>query len=156
LPTPTPEFTRRLYHGTAVSFVSAISGGIDLYVGNPLVDFGQGFYTTNNLAQAKDRALMQGGGDGAVVVFDVPVAELNALNHKVFLSPDTEWSQFVLYHRSTPGINHPYDWVEGPVASRWNLSRGTVNVHPGYHQLSIHTVAAIALFQRSITGVIPL
>ncbi len=155
-PSPTPEPKRRLYHGTTVSDVPRILGGIDLFAGNALVDFGQGFYTTESLVHAERRAIQMANGDknnAAVVVFDVPSDQLNALHHLVFASADEAWRAFVLYHRNIPGVNHNYDWIEGPVARKWI---GGVEAWPyrEYHQLSIHTEAARQLFQESITRVI--
>lgn len=119
------------------------------------MDFGQGFYTTASLSHAWSAAKRKGGAS-AVVIFDVPVNELNSLNHLVFSSPDKSWQDFILANRSRDGVGHSYDWVEGPVARDWDLSAKTVNAwpYPDYHQLSIHTPRAAILFGRSITGVL--
>jgi RHS repeat-associated protein len=142
------EPRRTLYHGTDPSGAASIlTNGINIAAGNPQVDFGQGFYTTDNIEQARNR------GNGAIVIFEVSVNELLSLRHLEFTSPDNAWATFVLYHRTTPGVNHNYDWVEGPVARRWSARTGIVTVYQGYHQLSIHTEAARQLFQRSIVGI---
>src|SRR5690606_9063324 len=95
--TQTPEPTRRLYHGTATTAVSQLLANIDLRTGNPNVDFGQGFYRTQSLRHAEERALQKGGpGNASVIVYDVPKYELLASSHLVFHSPSRAWTSFVL------------------------------------------------------------
>jgi hypothetical protein len=156
LPRPTNGPTRRLYHGTDVVSANSIVALIDLTTGRDELDFGQGFYTTASLKHAQRLAKTRGGSNGAIVVFDVPISELYSLNYLVFSSADSNWEAFVVYHRSVAGVNHDYDWVEGPVAKDWNVTRGTASAlpYPEYHQLSIHTEAARWLFQKSISGVV--
>jgi hypothetical protein len=154
--TPTKGPTRRLYHATTVDKVLSILSGINLTIGKESPDFGQGFYTTASFTDAVGIATRWKGGTGAIVVFDVPIAELNSLNHLVFTSADSSWDNFVLFNRSVTGLHHNYDWVEGPVAKSWDLATRTVIPfeYPAYHQLSIHTSAAAQLFQRSITEIL--
>lgn len=49
-----------LYHGTDdKSAREIIAHGIDLSLCSPLTDFGRGFYTTTNLEQAKNWAVLK-------------------------------------------------------------------------------------------------
>lgn len=154
--TPTKGPTRRLYHATTVDKVLSILSGINLTIGKPSPDFGQGFYTTASFSDAVGIATKWKSGTGAIIVFDVPIDELNSLSHLVFTSPDSSWDNSILFNRAATGLYHNYDWVEGPVAKSWNLAKRTVVPfeYPAYHQLSIHTPAAAQLFQRSITQVL--
>jgi hypothetical protein len=93
--TSTPEPKRRLCHGTSSTAIGSIRNGIDLFVGRPRVDFGQGFYTTASLSHAWSAAKRK-GGTSAVVIFDVPVNKLNSLNHLVFSAPDKSWQELTL------------------------------------------------------------
>jgi RHS repeat-associated protein len=153
------EPTRRLYHGTTAAAEPSIRAYIDLYIGKQSPDFGQGFYTTASLNDAWRLTDWKGqGAVGAVIVFDVPIAQLNSLNHLVFNSVNRAWEDFVLMNRGIRGVAHNYDWVEGPVAKDWDFNTKTVvALEPfpdEYHQLSIHTETARILFQKSITTIL--
>ena len=146
-----------MYHGTTPAGARNIRDhGIDFTVLNPLTDFGAGLYLTNSRKQAEKWAKrMNHGRPGAVVVYKVKVADLLQLSGKVFKGASEEWSSFVKYHR-VGGSRHHFDYVAGPLARHipQNLASHTgILEHSGW-QLSIHTPAAKALFDRSLYAII--
>jgi hypothetical protein len=147
-----------LFHGTTGRFADAIANfGIDLKVCRPLSDFGRGFYTTSNLAQAiehanniyrRRNALYHRGTEpdplcAAYLTFQVDRTELAKLTDLVFVSPTVDWQEFVRYCRSTGGHHMPssgrdYDLVYGPVQRFAGIA------HPwNYEQVSFHSAGAI-------------
>ncbi len=107
----------KLYHGSLIE------------VKNPRIltsartgDFGQGFYTTSCLQQARRwasiRAQQEEACSGMVTVFDAPDILLSnsELRIKTFAKADDSWLDFVLNNRRQPGFDHKFDIVAGPVA----------------------------------------
>jgi hypothetical protein len=95
---------------------------IDLSQSVPKKDFGRGFYTTNDSAQAEKFARLKAKrarqGKGYVSVFRFQ--STGALVKK-FASADREWFDFVLRNRGYSGLaaaaaEETYDIVIGPVA----------------------------------------
>jgi hypothetical protein len=127
----------RLYHGTTGLFADAIhTSGIDLAKCRLLSDFGRGFYTTPNLAQAKEHANTLYGRRAALaraswstepnpqcaayLEYTVDRTVLAAATHLAFVSPNRDWEEFVQHCRQTgaPHIPHTaqnYDVVYGPL-----------------------------------------
>jgi hypothetical protein len=86
-------------------------------------DFGVGFYTTSEYAQAKKWVLLrqprfQTEG-GFVSVFEAPdnLLQNPQLKRLIFHSADTQWLEFVINNRNHSGFTHDYDIVAGPVAN---------------------------------------
>lgn len=120
-----------LFHGTDATSASAIqSGGVNLALCSPLTDFGRGFYTTTNLAQAINWALLRAlrlraGGTaaakGAVLRITVDRTWLGGLEAMAFVRHDaaTGFPEFVRYSRSGASPHRPggsdYQVVYGPV-----------------------------------------
>ena len=131
-----------LYHGTAKKWAPGIRrDGIDLSVQRADSDFGRGFYTTNNRAQAENWAARNADG-GAVLHYRVPRAELGKLNALKFDRADADWESFVMHNR-TFGSMHSYDTVEGPyLGNPEHALNGKPLVAEG-HQLSFHTDSAV-------------
>jgi len=94
-----------LYHGTDdVSAQRIISAGIDLSLCSPLTDFGRGFYTTTNLEQAKNWAVLKAirvrarhpAAKGTVIELRISRTWLGTLDSLVFIreAPETGFADF--------------------------------------------------------------
>ena len=106
-----------LYHGSNCD-ISEIS----LAMCKPYKDFGQSFYLTSILVQAREMAQKvtdRFGGHPVVNAFDFDDSNLLNLNIKKFNQPNREWAEFVMANRSRTQI-HPadkFDLIIGPVAN---------------------------------------
>ena len=126
----------RVYHGTTftnamkiiASSRSSSSNGIDLSLGDPNKDFGQGFYVTTVLHQAKQWANQKVrklparlNDDAAVLTFDMDRDTAGSCgDHLAFVIADDPFYEFVLYNRLGGPTHHRttnYDIVYGPVAA---------------------------------------
>jgi hypothetical protein len=104
-----------LYHGTSSDSAASIrANGVDTGYSSRPMDFGNGFYTTRNPAQAADWAAKLYGDNGAVLHFRVPNSQLEGLNSLTFSGDSPELRAFVNYYRGG-GTGAPYDMVEGPM-----------------------------------------
>lgn len=106
----------RLYHGSNIAI-----NRVDLTKSKPNKDFGQGFYLSEDISQAKDMATfksIQLGGDPVVseFEFDCSAMECSELRVKVFESYTEEWADFVLSNREGKAKER-YDIVYGPIAN---------------------------------------
>jgi len=109
----------RLYHGSNQEISE-----IDLSLGMPDKDFGQGFYLTHLRHQAERMALSKckrsQGKNPTVTVyeFDEEEARRQKLRIKVFDKPTEAWAKFVSdnRHASKTGFSHDFDIVIGPIA----------------------------------------
>ncbi|MBP3286773.1 MAG: DUF3990 domain-containing protein [Prevotella sp.] len=109
----------RLYHGSNQEISE-----IDLSLGMPDKDFGQGFYLTHLRHQAERMALSKckrsQGKKPTVTVyeFDEEEARRQRLRIKVFDKPTEAWAKFVSdnRHASKTGFSHDFDIVIGPIA----------------------------------------
>jgi len=106
-----------LYHGSHVEVKNP-----KILTASRAGDFGRGFYTTSNLAQAKRwsqiRAEQENLSVGLVMTYDVPDTILDNSELKVmaFEKADHSWLDFVMLNRKDPNFDHKYDIVTGPVA----------------------------------------
>lgn len=121
-----------LYHGTDDASAAAIlRGGVNLALCSPLADFGRGYYTTSNAAQAvtwahhRTARLRAGGKKAAkpaVLRVFAPRDFLGALESLVFPRParETAFPDFVRYCRRGRSPHRPggrnFQVVYGPVA----------------------------------------
>jgi hypothetical protein len=103
-----------LYHGSNRDF-----NAVDLSESKDRRDFGKGFYTTT----IREQALQWGynvfnrfGGDCIFLYgFDfLPSADLSS---KHFPEISDEWFDFILSNRTIGGLQHSFDFVQGPVAN---------------------------------------
>ncbi len=110
----------RLYHGSNIDIDK-----IELSKCNLYKDFGQAFYLTEDLEQArsvaKARADLLGGG---IVIneyeFDASLLNKKMLTFRNFEGYTLEWAEFIFKHRDdtiTPPYTHSYDIVHGPIAN---------------------------------------
>lgn len=108
-----------LYHGTNTDFEK-----IDLHKSKPNKDFGQGFYLSDNLQQAKDMASLRvelAGGEPLILKFSFNESLLTSSELKVlrFEGYTEDWAKFIIANRSnkTNAPVHNYDIVIGPIAN---------------------------------------
>lgn len=106
----------KLYHGSN-TFISKI----DLSLSKPNKDFGQGFYLSDDLNQAKAMAWRtverNGIGEPTVTTFEFNEKNLSdtSFKIKIFDTYDEEWALFVMKNRYE-NVRHEYDIVVGPIA----------------------------------------
>jgi hypothetical protein len=148
-----------LYHGSNQEFDS-----VDLSKSKDRRDFGKGFYTTT----IKEQALQWGynlfnrfGGDG-IFLYEFEFLPSADLLSKQFPDISDEWFDFVLSNRTLGGIQHNFDFVQGPVADD-NIVLTITGFIDGLYtraeamqrlryiktndQVSIHTQKAISLLK---------
>lgn len=115
-----------LYHGTTHDFK-----GIDVKMGKPFKDFGQGFYLTDSYERACNIAVrnckieekrLRAEGDKTelpifVYAYDFKQSDINRLNMKRFNNADHEWLKFIIANRMNRERQHNYDIVIGPTAN---------------------------------------
>ena len=85
------------------------------------LDFGKGFYTTSDLAQATQWALrtarIRNAGQALVCSYEVDTDAYDALRILTFATADAAWLQYVAQHRRGIVVEDGYDVVAGPVAN---------------------------------------
>ncbi|NJL27459.1 MAG: DUF3990 domain-containing protein [Thermoanaerobaculia bacterium] len=116
LPETAPVSERFLYfhHGTSAANAGSIrQRGVDIHRSRVRVDFGRGFYTTLNKAQAEKWAAQKFGDSGKVLSFRVPASRLEVLKGLEFAQASPSWASFVRHHR-LGGSQHNFDFVTGP------------------------------------------
>lgn len=108
----------KLYHGTDIDF-----DVIDLMESKPNKDFGQGFYLSKELEQARSQAKARSKLSKRKPIvqcyeFDEKLLKSKDLNILQFNGYTKDWAKFVLMNRhnkaDTPA--HNYDIVIGPIA----------------------------------------
>ena len=120
-----------LYHGS-----NTIVEKPRLIEQNRFLDFGYGFYTTTNKAQADSfarKVVVRRGGTPTVNVYEIDdncCSEL--LKIKRFDAPDEEWLDFVSAHR-----NGTYD------GAQFDLMIGTVANDDVYRTLQVYSVGLL-------------
>lgn len=104
-----------LYHGS-----NMVMEKPRLIERNRFLDFGYGFYTTTNMAQAENFAkkiIVRRGGTPIVNVYEIDDNIGNKLlKIKHFNAPDEEWLDFVSTHRNGTYDGEQYDLIIGAVA----------------------------------------
>ena len=104
-----------LYHASNVEVKMPM-----LVEANRLLDFGPGFYTTDNLEQAMRFAgsvVKKRGGKPILNVYEFDESTLCGLLVKKFTEPNVEWLDFVAANRSGTYVGERYDLLVGPVAN---------------------------------------
>ena len=103
-----------LYHGSNQNFTE-----VDLSKSKDRRDFGKGFYTTT----IKEQALQWGynmfnrfSGDG-IFLYKFDFLPSFDLLSKQFPKITNEWFDFILSNRTLGGLQHNFDFVQGPVAN---------------------------------------
>jgi hypothetical protein len=142
-----------LYHATSSSAAAKIRAtGPDLARARPDTDFGRGFYTSTDAAQALRYArtkFRESGESIDLIHFRVSRQSFDAMNVRRFKTVDDQWRSFVRGNRLTPST-HGFDVVEGPILA--NPDAVAVGAAPrGFgHQVSFHTAGAIDVLMRGI------
>ncbi|BCL29953.1 hypothetical protein GCM10017557_48120 [Streptomyces aurantiacus] len=142
-----------LYHGTIGQHADNIMrNGIDVSASTRKMDFGRGFYVTNDPGQAltwAKRLALRNGDVPAVIHFRVPRAELDNLSSRIFNGPSDDLASFIRHHRQG-GAGHNFDLVEGPMLMNPGpFLKGKDAVFDG-HQIAIFGDRAAELFSNSI------
>jgi len=102
--------------------------GSDMVVDNPKIkqpvralDFGQGFYTTTNIEQAKSFAKKvqdrNASNETHISIYTLNIDLLKKLNVLFFDKPDKRWLDFVSANRNGTYQEEMYDVIYGPVAN---------------------------------------
>lgn len=147
----------QLFHGTLLRFAESVVSQVDLKFARAETDFGRGFYTTTNEAQARRFARVhsdQQMQQGAVVSITLPREEMARLTTIGFVLGDSGaedfWS-FVHFCRSgatghgRKGATSFYDAVLGPVTRNWWKQR---TLYPSFDQISFHTEEAMICLNK--------
>lgn len=105
-----------LYHGS-----NMIVETPKLIEQNRFLDFGYGFYTTTNKAQAENfakKVVVRRGGIPIVNIYEIDEKVGNELlKIKRFNAPDEEWLDFVSAHRNGTYDKEQFDLIIGAVAN---------------------------------------
>ena len=104
-----------LYHGSNVGVRNPI-----IQITKRNLDFGDGFYLTTDLEQAKKWALLvtERTKSGKAIVSVFEYNEYNDLKIKKFDEPKKEWLEYVVSNRKRLfDNNNKYDIIIGPVAN---------------------------------------
>ena len=105
----------RIYHGSNVKVEKPA-----LIVQNRFLDFGFGFYTTTNKAQAEnfaEKVFARRGGNAIVNIYEIDTAAFSDLVVKRFNGADEEWLDFVAANRNGLYNGEKYDLIIGAVAN---------------------------------------
>ena len=148
-----------IYHGSNHDFSC-----IDLSKSKDRRDFGRGFYTTTIKEQAQQwghNMFNRLGGEG-IFLYEFEFLPSPDLLLRQFSEISEEWFDFILANRTLGGIQHDFDFVQGPVAndktfltitgfidgifSREEAMR-RLRHSKSNDQVSLHTERAIALLK---------
>lgn len=104
----------KLYHGSMDVVIKP-----EIIKPNRILDFGRGFYTTTDIAQAQRWVKLRiGNQDNSVGFINIyeykPSKELKV---RTFRSANNSWVDFVHHNRTSLNYEHNYDIVKGPVAN---------------------------------------
>ena len=105
----------KLYHGSL-----EVVEKPEIRQSNRTLDYGSGFYTTTDYAQAEQWAKrrLKNHKDGAYVnIYEIDIETVRKANTLWFDSPSEEWVDFVYSNRNDRNFTHKYDYVYGPVAN---------------------------------------
>lgn len=102
-----------IYHGTASKFQVP-----DINYTRGQKDFGKGFYTTTDKAQAEQFARIQSrrGHCNIAYVNQYYISNFNGLNVLEFSTADENWLKFICNNRGKQALNHTYDVIIGKIA----------------------------------------
>lgn len=128
----------KLYHGTnQSSALSIINDGIDLSKSKKFLDFGPGFYMTDNIKKAENWARRKAyilnkrhmlSEKSCIVTINIDDVMFNSLKCKKFETRNSEWAYFIMVNRigsietanqlnlSNHNLDAKYDVVIGEIA----------------------------------------
>ena len=105
----------KLYHGSLEVVVKP-----EIRQSNRTLDYGSGFYTTTDYAQAEQwakRRIKNNKGRAYVNIYEINIKTVRKANTLWFDSPSEDWVDFVYSNRNDKNFTHEYDHVYGPVAN---------------------------------------
>jgi len=143
------------YHATSAEAATAIrKSGIDLRAGRVDVDFGQGFYTSTNLAQVREFAsVVKGFDEIGILEYRVSASRLGELSSFTYESPSIGWGMFVKNNRLSLSAPHSFDLITGPVlkGSAATIKRGvSLEIFEGYNQTVWFNEAGLTLLEKGL------
>ncbi|WP_410795808.1 DUF3990 domain-containing protein [Paenibacillus sp. J5C2022] len=105
-----------LYHATSTEHAENIlENGIDIFAGRSNLDFGEGFYVTNDMTQAQDWIKSRFEGSGEILIFQVDDDVFDNYSGKSFNGNTKGWRDYVFNNRNGfSSLLEHYDYVEGP------------------------------------------
>ena len=108
-----------LYHGATIQVAEPLT-----HVGRSAVDFGPGFYVTNDKEQAINwsvtKASRHRNSKAIVNVYSIDMEEFledNKYKVKIFPEYNIEWLNFIAHSRKQQKPWLGYDWIEGGIAN---------------------------------------
>ena len=131
--------TITLYHATNSSGASNIlSKGIDIFYGRDHLDFGQGFYVTNDITQADGWVKNRYSGVGEILIFQVDANVFSSYSGKSFDGNSKAWRSYVFNNRNgfSSTLEH-YDYVEGPYLANPDQRKYSNEYKAKGHQIAI-------------------
>ena len=105
----------KVYHGSL-----EIVTNPEIRISDRTLDYGSGFYTTTDYAQARswvERRKNDGVDTGYINVYEISKEAILAKKTLWFDSPSEEWVDFVHKNRTDRNFKHDFDFVYGPVAN---------------------------------------
>jgi lysophospholipase L1-like esterase len=162
---PDPSGFVDLYHGTSLAAADNLRDhGIDITQGERYVDFGQGFYVTTDINQARAWANRNFTGQTpSVVHYRVALSDLSpgGLCGLVFNPPTSGTDGYLAFVRAmrtfqpTPG-GAGYDFVEGPLLDNpFDFLSGQADARYLGQQDSVHSARAVALLNSDYVEILP-
>ncbi|MGE0131417.1 MAG: RHS repeat-associated core domain-containing protein [Blastocatellales bacterium] len=138
------------YHATSRAGSASIRKvGIDLAESRAKTDFGRGFYTTTDKAQALEWAAQKFGDSGEVLTFRVNASDLGNFKGLRFDGPTADYLDFVRGHR-TGSPMHDFDFVEGPLLGNPGPFLLGAKAYTWGQQTSWHTQRAFGTLMKGL------
>ena len=142
-----------LYHGTIKESADSIVQGIDLTKSKASVDFGRGFYLTEDELQAIK--WVEEEAEPAILKFSFDPSGLKKI---IFDKPDERWAKFVVANRLQMSLYH-YDFAVGPMADagvsaiQRRFKAGTITFDQAVQRIVGHTNGTqVAVLSRKAVG----
>lgn len=112
------ESNNILYHGSTIVVEEPLTN-----IGRPELDFGQGFYLTNNYEQAEKWAITKSSrkrnAKAIINVYQFDFDCFMSCNYlkRIFSQYNKEWLDFIADSRRGKSPWDKYDWIEGGIAN---------------------------------------
>ena len=127
----------KLYHGTDQrSALSIINSGIDLSKSKKFLDFGPGFYMTDNIEKAKNWARRKASITNKrymssekpyLVILEIDDTKFHSLKYKKFDSRDKNWANFIIANRiGYPTIIDQLGLTDCNLACQYDIVSGEI------------------------------
>lgn len=123
----------KVYHGTTLRSAFDIqNNGINLKKSKYYLDFGRGFYTTDNLKMAENMAKRASFFEEkynneknvfpTVIIFEYK--EIPYLKYKKFECEDIDWAKFIMANRLTPNIAEKLGLTDSNIDLKYDVVIG--------------------------------